>query len=186
MSASVQQPMSLDAFLDWERAQELRYEFDGFAPVAMTGNTIEHVRISANIEFALRQRLKGSPCEAMRGDLKIIVQGRVRYPDVVVTCTPIPRGADIVPEPVVVFEVLSKTTARTDRVLKNAEYEATPSIQHYVMLEQQDMAATVFSRVGGEWRGRLVRGDSVLRFPEIGADLPLPLLFEGVELEPPG
>ena len=176
--------MTLEAFLDWEREQDLRFEFDGFEIVAMTGGTIEHARIGSNLEQALRERLRGSPCEAVRADLKIIVQGRVRYPDVLVTCSPIPRGADIVPDPVVVFEVLSKSTARTDRVLKNAEYEATPSIMHYVMLEQQDVAATVFSRVGGEWRGSVVRGDGVLRFPQIGVELPLPILYAGVELEP--
>ena len=36
MSAVLQRPMTLAEFLDWEERQELRYEFDGFQPVAMT------------------------------------------------------------------------------------------------------------------------------------------------------
>ena len=36
MSASLQ-PLTVDEFLAWERAQELRFEFDGIHPVAMTG-----------------------------------------------------------------------------------------------------------------------------------------------------
>jgi hypothetical protein len=36
------EPMNLEASLDWERRQELRYEFDEFAPVAMTGGCIAH------------------------------------------------------------------------------------------------------------------------------------------------
>src|ERR1700690_1336586 len=120
--------MTLEAFLAWERRQELRYEFDGTGPVAMTGGTIEHSEIATNIVEALRRRLRGGPCRVVRGDLKVIVSGRVRYPDAMVTCTPIPQGADVVPEPVVVFEVLSASTAGVDRITKNAEYEATPSI----------------------------------------------------------
>lgn len=37
--------MTLAAFLEWEERQELRYEFDGFQPVAMTGGTAEHSAI---------------------------------------------------------------------------------------------------------------------------------------------
>jgi hypothetical protein len=33
---------TVDEFLAWERRQERRYEFDGFAPVAMTGGTLNH------------------------------------------------------------------------------------------------------------------------------------------------
>ena len=36
MSAVLQRPMALAEFLDWEERQELRYEFDGFQPVAVT------------------------------------------------------------------------------------------------------------------------------------------------------
>jgi hypothetical protein len=38
MSASLK-PLTLDEFLDWERAQPERYEFDGIQPVAMTGGS---------------------------------------------------------------------------------------------------------------------------------------------------
>jgi hypothetical protein len=37
MSVAVRAPMSLDALLAWEARQALRWEFDGFQPVAMTG-----------------------------------------------------------------------------------------------------------------------------------------------------
>ena len=111
MSAARRQPMSVAEFLAWERTQELRHEFDGIAPVAMTGGTVNHSEIATNIVEALRRRLRGGPCRAFRGDLKLLVNGRVRYPDTVVTCTPVPGGADVVPDPLAVFEVLSPGTA---------------------------------------------------------------------------
>jgi Uma2 family endonuclease len=175
--------MTLETFLEWERKQELRYEFDGIRAIAMTGGTIEHSEIATNIVNTLRRHLRGGPCRAVRGDLKVIVNGRVRYPDAMVTWAPIPRGADVVPEPVVVFEVLSPSTAGVDRIVKNAEYEATPSIRHYVMLEQARMGATVFSREGTEWIGRLLSGDVALAFPGLGIEVPLREFYEGVPLE---
>ena len=73
-----------------------------------------------------------------------------------------------------------------DRVAKNAEYRATPSIQHYVMLEQNRMAATMFSRRGDAWLGVLLTGDVVLALPAIGVELPFSALYAGIEVETPG
>jgi len=129
MNVALRRPMMLDEFLAWERQQDLRYEFDGTQPVAMTGGTVAHSVIATNLVRALEDRLRDGSCRAFRGDLKIVVAGRVRYPDAVVTCSPVANDADVVPDPVVVFEVLSASTASTDRIEKNEEYRATPSIQ---------------------------------------------------------
>ena len=177
--------MTVEEFLAWERRQELRHEFDGRQPLAMTGGTVEHSVIATNLVRALEDRLHGKPYRAFRGDLKILVAGRVRYPDAVVTCTPVPSGTDVVPEPVVVFEVLSSSTAGTDRIAKNEEYRATSSIQRYVMLEQTRQAATVFSRDGDDWVGHVLTGGVVLAMPEIGVSLPLDLLYVSVEFPEP-
>ena len=182
MSASLRPPLTLGAFLDWERAQSLRYEFDGARAVAMTGGSVEHSVIATNLVRALEDRLRGSPCRAFRGDLKILVAGRVRYPDAVVTCTPVPRGSDILPDPVVVFEVISPRTAGTDRIAKNDEYRATPSILRYVMLEQDRIAATVFVRADGDWIGRIVSGPAEMALPELAITLPLADLYRNVDL----
>lgn len=182
--------MTLDEFLAWERGQELRHEFDGVRPVAMTGGTVEHSVIATNLVRALEDRLRGAQCRAFRGDLKIMAAGRIRYPDVMVTCTPVPRGTDVIPEPVVVFEVLSASTATTDRIEKNEEYRLTPSIRRYVMLEQTRRAATVFERVGDDWAGHVLTAGAVLAMPEIGVELPLVELYAGITFAagdpPPG
>jgi len=182
MTIALRRPMTLDEFLAWERGQELRYEFDGVQPFAMTGGTVAHSVIATNLVRALEDRLRGGSCRAFRGDLKVMVAGRVRYPDAVVTCSPVANDADIVPDPVVIFEVLSSSTASTDRIEKNEEYRATPSIQRYVMLEQARQAATVFSRVGDDWVGHVLTGAAVLAMPEIGADLALGGLYAGIDL----
>jgi Uma2 family endonuclease len=184
MSAVLQRPMTLAEFLDWEERQELRYEFDGFQPVAMTGGTLGHETIAGTLRALLYQRLRGKPCRPWGPTTKIEVQGRIRYPDAHVNCTPFSPSATIVPEPVVVFEVLSPTTSRTDRIEKLREYQATSSIQRYVILEQDSIAATVFSRMGADWIARALTEGDVLQMPEIGIELALSEIYADVEFGP--
>jgi Uma2 family endonuclease len=184
MSVTLQEPMSLDEFLLWENGQELRWEFDGFAPTAMTGGTLEHSVIERNLIFALTGRFRGRRCQAYTSNLKILVSGSIRYPDAFVAGSPLPRGTLVVTDPVVVFEVLSPSTASTDIGAKNEEYRDTPSIQHYIMLAQDRQRATVFARTGDDWVGHIVSGDAILAMPEIGIEIPLAELYEGVSFEP--
>src|SRR5271156_2605795 len=129
--------MTRDAFLDWAEAQEARYEFDGFAPVAMTGGNVQHSRMIRNVPVALASRLVGSGCESMGPEAGVATIGdAVRYPDALVTCSKVAGEARLVPGVVVVFEVLSPTSGRTDRIEKLREYRAVSSIRRYVILEQ--------------------------------------------------
>ena len=104
----------------------MRFEFDGFQPVAMAGGTAAHSAIQRNILHALTGRLRGKRCQPYGADLKIEVVGRIRYPDAFAVCTPVPPRETVVTDPVVVFEVLGEGTANTDLVEKNAEYPAAP------------------------------------------------------------
>ena len=185
MSVALHPPrMTTAEFLAWEEGQELRWEFDGFEPVAMTAGTFAHDQLQRNMILSIGGRLRGSPCQIIGSDVKIEADGAIRYPDAFVTCSPVAANGTVVRDPVVVFEVLSPSTAGTDRIVKNREYAATPSIGRYVMLEQDRIAATVFHRRDGDWIGHLVGPHDTLHLPEIGLELPLAELYEGVEVLP--
>jgi Uma2 family endonuclease len=183
MSVALRETMSLEDFLAWEEIQELRWEFDGFEPVGMTGGTSEHSAIERNLIFSLTGRLRGKPCQPYTSNLKIFVAGSIRYPDAFVVCSPVPRGTLVVTDPVVVFEILSPSTASIDIGVKNEEYRDTPSIQRYIMLAQDRQLATVFARAGDDWIGHIVSGGAVLRMPEIGIEIPMAELYEGMSFE---
>ena len=185
MSTALRTPMTVAEFLAWEERQELRYEFDGERPIAMTGGSLGHDDITSNLRAALKSRLAGGRCRPFGPNVKIVVAGRVRYPDVVVVCSPQDRRATIADAPVVVFEVLSASTSRTDRIDKAREYFATASIQRYVILEQDSIAATVLERMRQAWQSTPMTGDGVLVMPEIGISLPLAECYAGVEIGDP-
>ena len=181
MNVALRKGMTLEEFLVWEEAQEERWEFDGFAPVAMVGETLAHNTICTNLAVGLKNRLRGGPCRVFIEGLQIRPQGVVRYPDAFVSCGPFPAAATVVDNPVVVFEVLSPGTASTDILTKNGEYRSMPSIQRYVVLAQDRIAATVFERRGDAWVGSVItEAAAVLEMPEIGVSLLLVELYEGL------
>jgi Uma2 family endonuclease len=184
MNLAVRKPMSLAEFLEWEDRQELRYEFDGVEPVAMTGGTVGHATIQGNLAVAVGGRLKGKPCRFYGSDLKIhVADDHIRYPDGMVLCSPADRTAKVIHDPVVIFEVLSPSTAVKDRIVKAREYQATPSVQRYVMLEQDRIAATVHVRTETGWGVLVLKDDDTLAMPEIGLSIPLAEFYEGLTFE---
>jgi Uma2 family endonuclease len=184
MSLALRKPMTLAEFLEWEDRQPLRYEFDGIGPVAMTGGTAGHADIQRNLAIAVGARLRGKPCRFYGSDLKFqVAEGHVRYPDGMVVCSPVDRTATVIYDPVIVFEVLSPSTTRDDRIVKAREYQATPSVRRYVMLDQDGVSATVYARSGETWTHEILVADSILSLPEIGVELPLAELYEGIVFE---
>jgi Uma2 family endonuclease len=184
MSAALK-PMTVEEFLAWEERQELRYEFDGLRAVAMTGGTVAHEVIGQNLRTELAIRLRGSGCVVLGPNTKIEVAGRIRYPDALIVCSPLDRKATVITDPIMVFEVLSDSTAHIDYFEKLREYTATPSIQRYVILDQDRIAATVFVRDADRMVVQtVVRGDT-LGLPEIDVEIPVDDLYRGVEPEEP-
>jgi Uma2 family endonuclease len=173
MNLAVRKPMSLAEFLEWEDRQELRYEFDGVEPVAMTGGTVGHATIQGNLAVAVGGRLRGKPCRFYGSDLKIrVADDHIRYPDGMVVCSRVDPAAKVVHDPVVIFEVLSPSTAAKDRIVKAREYQATPSVKRYVMVEQERIGATVLVRAQDGWSALILKDDDTLDMPEIGLAIP--------------
>ena len=177
--------MTRAQFFDWAQAQGIRYEFDGFQPVAMTGGTARHNTISLNIHRALYDRLDGKKCRPLGPDAGVATVGEtVRYPDALVTCTKFPDTDYLVPGVVVVFEVLSPTSGRMDRIVKVREYAAVASILRYVILEHASIGVTVLERSGAaeKWTVTTLTASDPLAMPEIGVEIPVAELYEGTDL----
>jgi len=160
MSVALRKPMTREEFLDWEARQPSRYEFDGFQPVAMAGGTAAHAAIQRNLAIAVGGRLRGSPCQFFGSDLKVDTGETIRYPDGSVTCSAVPASATRVDDPVVIFEVMSDESA------------------------QDDMAGTMYERIGTDWVGHLLNASSTIRMPELDVDVALAEFYEGVDLTP--
>ena len=176
--------MTLDEFLAWEREQELAYEFDGESVIEMNGESLSHNLIVDNVHRVLWPQIDRRRHLVVTAGVKVVRAGRVRYPDVIVANAVANTAVDRLPEPVVVFEVLSPSSVRQDRMVKTAEYGEAPSIEHYVILAQDTVWAQVWTRVGGVWTDEVHGQGAVLRFDCIGAVVTLEDCYEGVTLPP--
>ncbi len=183
MNVALRKPMSREEFFQWAEAQEGRYEFDGFQPVAMTGGTNNHGLIVANLIIGLGTRLRGKACRVLPAESGGVatIGENTRYPDATVTCSPVQGHDRLIPCPVVVFEVVSETNARTDRFTKMREYHEVPSIKRYVLVEQTSPVAVSYTREGNEpWAAIPLSIDDVLAMPEIGVEIPVSDIFDGI------
>ncbi len=186
MNVAPRYPWTTEQFLSWAAAQEGRYEFDGFQPVAMTGGTARHSRITLNIHVALRSRLRGTGRSAFGPDLGVRTIGdAVRYPDALVTCGKFPESERLAPDVRVVFEVLSADSGRRDRIQKVREYAAVASIRHYFIVESTGIGLLVLHRQRGEdaWTTLPVTGDDTLSLPEVGVEVPVAEIYEDVDFD---
>ncbi len=187
MSAPLNQPWTQEEFLAWADATEGRYEFDGFRPVAMTGGTIGHSDISGNLITALRTRMRGSRCRAFAEAGVETVNNAIRYPDVLITCSKTEREDRLTTGVVAVFEIISPTSARVDRIVKVQEYLAVPSIRRYVIVESAYMGLTVMERSDGaeSWSTTTLQREDALRMPDLGVEIPVAEIYEGMDYPNP-
>lgn len=142
---------TIDDFLAWENQQEERYEFvDGMIRM-MTGGTRDHSAITRNIVAALHAQLRGGPCETHSSDLKVKAGDNAMYPDVFVVCgPPDPKGTEVT-DPIVIAEVLSKSTSDFDRGRKWLAYQTIPALAHFLLVSQDECRIDAFRRMENGW-----------------------------------
>lgn len=131
--------LSRAEFHRWTEAQTRgRYERVNGEVVAMAPERSVHARLKARIWRALDREIAalGLPCEAMPDGMTVEIDQDTDYePDALINCgPPIPDDAMVAPNPVVIVEVLSPSTAGVDAGGKLADYFRLPSVLHYLLV----------------------------------------------------
>jgi Uma2 family endonuclease len=184
------QTMTAEQFLAWEQQQEQRHEFVDGVAVAMAGGTRAHDRIQRNLITGSTPRLRGSRCEPLGPDMLVITgTGNGRYPDMTIDCGQYEATALAAAEPRIVFEILSESTKKTDQLAKLVDYDATPSIRHYVLVSQIEPLVLVYTRgAHGSFsiRPATLRGlEAALELPAVGMVLPMAEIYDGLDFPAP-
>ena len=172
-----------EGYLKGELESEVRHEYvDGYV-YAMTGGTENHILISGNVFGEIRNFLKGTKCKVFQSDMKVrTLNGNYRYPDVVVVCDETLKNNLYKEHPIIIVEVFSKSTRRTDRVVKKLEYLNIPTLQEYVLIEQDIVDVEVF-RKDNDWKSdHYFLGDNV-SFTSIGLTLSVEEIYVWVDNE---
>ena len=175
--------ISPDEYLEGERSAEVRHEYVDGHVYAMAGASDDHNRIAGNIFAELRERLRGHRCEPFINDMKVKIPPAFAdvyyYPDVLVACDPTDNARYFRERPTVIIEGLSPETERTDRREKAIAYRQIPTVEGYVLVEQERMAATILRRTEPGWQSHVIEGPgSILKLPGIGVEIPLERIYE--------
>jgi Uma2 family endonuclease len=131
--------MTVEQFLAWleDGPEGARYELVAGEVVAMAPERAAHARLKAEVWLALRDGIRsaGLACEALPDGMTVKIDEHTAYePDAVVHCgAQLADDALLVPEPVIVVEVLSPTTKAHDAGAKLADYFRLPSVRHYLL-----------------------------------------------------
>jgi Uma2 family endonuclease len=176
--------MTLDEFLRWEDGTDTHYELiDGF-PVAMAPPAEAHrmlaVRLVSRIDAKLADR---RPCNAQ------IEPGVVRpdradsyyVPDIAVTCEPNEPGRQAMVGPILIVEILSPSTERSDRRLKLPVYQKIESVNEILLIDADSHHAELYRRENGHWGIELVRGAAaMLTLVSVDLRISMSELYEGI------
>ncbi len=150
----VQQHMSFEQYLLLVSNSDRRYEYYDGEVRLMAGGSSNHATIALNFGVALDQALgDNASCRPYVTDKLVrVAPTKTVIPDVVVSCDSADHGeSQIIDAPVLVVEVLSRSTEMTDRFVKLALYQAKESIQEIIFISQVIQRVEVFSRSAGDW-----------------------------------
>jgi len=149
-----QQQMTLEQYLLLIRNSERRYEYYDGEVRLMAGGTSNHATIALNCAIAIDQALgNDAVCRPYVADKLVrVAPSKILIPDVVVSCDIADHGeAQIIESPVLVVEVLSRSTEMTDRFVKLGLYQAKESVQEIIFISQNVQRVEVFSRSTTDW-----------------------------------
>lgn len=172
-------------YLDGELRSDVKHEYLGGVVHAMAGAKNLHNAIAGNILGLLHARLRGKPCRPYNSDTKVRLRFpaglRFYYPDAQVTCHPNPPGDTWQDQPVVVVEVISESTRRTDEGEKLDAYCALPSLEVYLLVESERALVIGYRRGGTGFVREVFSGfGAIIPLACIGAELPLAEIYEQV------
>jgi Uma2 family endonuclease len=122
-------------YLACELQSDVRHEYIDGQVYAMAGAHKDHNRITMTVSNLFYNHLQNNPCQPYASDMKVKVGKNFFYPDVMVDCSG--KEEDYYTEfPTIIVEVLSKSTRQHDKTFKRQAYFQIPSLQEYILIEQ--------------------------------------------------
>jgi len=174
--------ISTEEYLQGELTSEVKHELIDGRAYAMAGAHANHDRISGNIYAEFRHHLKTLPCEPFGSDMKVKAGLNFFYPDVSIDCDDEKSQSYFIENPIIIVEVLSKSTRKIDQTIKRRAYLNLPGLQEYVLIEQDFVDLEVVRRSEGWQSKHYYLGDEVT-FESIELTLPVAEIYHRVQNE---
>lgn len=185
--------LTIEEYIQQEIDSGMKYEYHDGKIYAMAGGTLNHGLLCGNSYSELRNNLrnKGSNCKPITSEVKIHIKRKNSfvYPDAMVICGDIEKSEDhnnAVINPILIVEVLSKSTADYDRGDKFYLYRQLPSFREYVLIEQKKYVVDVHykSPKSDLWRITRYEGlDQMIKLQSLDIEISMKELYFDIDIE---
>jgi Uma2 family endonuclease len=181
MTAVRKKSMSVDEFMPWAARQPERWELLDGIPTAMSPERVVHGDVKYRVARALDGAIAKAnvPCRFVLDSAAVRIDAKSLYqPDALVYCgEPVSPDSLEIPNPVIVFEVLSPGNAATDLRDKLVGYFRVPSIRHYLVVDPDKRLVIHHARGEADVVATHIVSDGVLRLDPPAIELAVADLF---------
>ncbi|MBD2680514.1 MULTISPECIES: Uma2 family endonuclease [Nostoc] len=179
-----------EEYLQLEETSDFKNEYRDGEIIPMAGGTTNHNEIAGNFYANFKFTIRGKNYKIYMGDVKLWIQ-RYRiytYPDImVIQGEPLYEGTSTttVTNPIMIVEVLSKSTENHDRTNKFRFYRSIPTLQEYIIINQYEYLVEQFNKnVEGQWvLTEYESVDALLTLKSIDFQISFSEIYEGINLE---
>ncbi|MEH2085841.1 Uma2 family endonuclease [Nostoc sp.] len=191
MQITKQRYYTPEEYLELEEAAEYKSEYIDGQIIPTAGGTINHNRIAGNFYAVLNFAFRQEEYEVFNSDMRLwIHQKRIyTYPDVILIAGEpefFNNRTDIITNPQVIVEVLSKSTKNYDREDKFQAYRTISTFQEYLLIDQTRIHVDQFSKTGKkQWTLREYdEEDEAIALVTVPFEISLQDLYNKVKFEP--
>lgn len=187
--AEAKKTWTVAEYLSYEQQQGERYEYRNGTIILIAGGSINHNRIAQNLSKYLDNALEDKPEFLVFGSDQKIYLPKFNfyvYADALVVAeTPLlaKQEAQAITNPILIVEILSKTTEQYDRKQKFLEYRSLASFKEYVLVRQDVAEVLTFCKVKSNlWQEEEFVGlEGVVPLKSLGIELRLGDVYRRVE-----
>ena len=169
-------------YLRHELFSEIKHQLIDGEIYAMGGASENHNLLALNIASEFKNRLQGKPCRTFMADMKLKVAEDFFYPDVMVVCAEDKESEYYKTAPVVIVEVLSKSTRKFDQTQKRLRCQSIPTLEQYLLIEQDKGEIQLFSRKHG-WQSFYYYLGDTIHFAAWDISIAVEAIYAQVEIE---
>lgn len=187
MTAVPKEKISIEEYFELDKNAERRFEYhDGYV-VEMSGVSIEHSDIEANLLTILKNKTASRKCKINPANIRIKVPKlpTYRYADLSALCgeriVEQISGLDVLVNPTLIVEILSGSTASYDRGEKFAEYKSIESFREYLLIEQDKKFVTLYTKHNERFwfQSEYFEGET-LKLESLECELSVDEIYEGI------
>ena len=190
MKAVPNRKMSLEEYFEFDNNSEGRFEYFDGEVFELSGVSVQHADIEANLIALLKRELEGRDCRVNPANVRIKVPKlpTYRYADISAQCEEriVEKIADVdvLVNPSLIVEVLSPSTERYDRGEKFSENKSIASFREYLLVSQEKKFVTLFTKHNDRFWFQSEYGDGEeLRLESLDCSLKVNDIYDGINFD---